>query len=757
MADASRIVTFLFADIEGSTRLWERDDARMREAVAQHHALASTLVARHRGSLDTTTGDGVLALFADPLDALHAAVDLQLGLAGVARATGIELRVRCAIHAGPDERGGNVFFGREANRAARLMAAAHGGQVLLSHAAAELVRPRLPGDASLLDLGNVRLRDLATPEHVHQLAHAGLRREFPPLRGLDRVPHNLPAQLTPLVGRGGTLADLRARLREARLLTLTGAGGIGKTRLALELAGDALERFADGAWLVDLAAVNDPALVAQAVASALGIKEQPGSSLGDAIAEHVRERSLLLLLDNCEHVIQAAAEVAQRVLRAGTAVTVLATSRESLRIAGETLFAVEALPVPGTAAGGDMAAIASFDSVRLFVERGRRTVPGFALSAANAGAVAEICRRLDGMPLALELAAARLSMLAPAAIAERLEDRFALLSRGERTALPRQQSLHALIAWSYDLLSEEERRLFRRLAVFAGSWDLEGAEAIARLEDAPRTDVPDVLGALVDKSLVVADREQGRYRMLETVREFAHSALTAAGERPLAANAHVSYYVALAERARRGFEGAAQGEWMRRIARARASGPQQARPGRRPHAAGSAPSPRWPLRRGAGAIPGGGRRVPAAWRRRRAGARLPEPRDRDDRAGPARRCAPVATRCARARHAVAFHGCRPKRGGRGVGAGGTGGCARRGRAAFGRSRRADRPHRLPARRGRFSVHRARARAGARAAWRRARALRGGGPVAGLRRADEPGGAAGRSSRMTAAIQASTPG
>jgi class 3 adenylate cyclase len=477
--DSPAVKTILFTDIEGSSRLWEREPERMAAALAGHDRLLRDEVAARGGSVIKSTGDGMLATFRDPHGALAAVIALQLALRDASRTGGLPLRVRAGLHAGVVEDRDGDSFGNAVNRAARVTTAAHGGQVLATQAVAELVRDGLPDGITLRDLGTVRLRDLLTPERVYQVEHDGLPRDFPALRTLEAIPNNLPQQLTTFVGREHELAAVKEELAGTRLLTLFGIGGVGKTRLSLQVAAEVVSNHPDGVWFVELAPISDARLVPQAVATVLGVREEPGRSIQDALLQHVRDRSLLLVLDNCEHVIDACAALVHQLLQASAGVRVLASSRERFNIAGETVHPVPPLAVPMPDGKPSADAAAASEAVRLFVERARGSQPAFALNDRNTPAVIEICRRLDGIPLALELAAARLRALPVEEIAARVNDRFRLLASGDRTALPRQKTLRALIDWSHDLLSEPERALLRRLAVFAGGFTLDAAEAVA--------------------------------------------------------------------------------------------------------------------------------------------------------------------------------------------------------------------------------------------------------------------------------------
>ncbi|MGH8849758.1 MAG: tetratricopeptide repeat protein [Casimicrobiaceae bacterium] len=580
---SSGVTTLLFTDIEGSTLLWEQEADRMSLALAEHDRLSRTAVEEHRGVIVKMTGDGMYAAFGDPLDAVNASLTLQQSLANPAATNGITLRIRYGLHVGLVERRNDDLFGSPVNRAARIMKAAHGGQILLSQGVADDVRERLPARVSLRDLGGVRLRDLATPEQVYQLVHPDLRQDFPALRSLAATPNNLPQQLTSFIGRERELADGKRLLETTRLLTLLGMGGLGKTRLSLQIGADVLERYADGVWFVDLAPIKDPALVVNEAAQVLGVHEEAGKPLLQTLCAHLNDRKLLYVLDNCEHLVGACASFAQVLLRSTPGVRILATSREALHIVGEQTYPVAPLAVPDPKAGVE--ALLRSDAVQLFVERARLQKPAFDLTEKDAPAVAELCARLDGIPLALELAAARMRSLSVAEINARLNDRFKLLTGGSRVALERQQTLRALVSWSYDLLQETEQTVLDRLSVFAGGFDLAAAEAVCGAEPIAAEDVIDLLSSLVDKSLVMVDQDDGssRYGLLETIREFAREHLTKrydlqktirevtqehlADRDDLAATAarHCDYYFGVAKTARAKLEGPEQAEWMRRV------------------------------------------------------------------------------------------------------------------------------------------------------------------------------------------------
>ena len=561
----SALTTFLFTDIAGSTGLWERAPERMGPALAQHDAIAQAAVARHRGVVVKTTGDGIYAAFGNALDALDAAIELQLSLVNPEATHGVPLSVRCGLHAGVAERRDGDFFGTAVNRAARIMSAAHGGQVLMSQAVAALVGDHSPNGAVLRDLGVVRLRDLTSNEHVYDLLHPQLRSDFPALRTLEATPNNLPQQITSFIGRKNELAEVEKLLGGTRLLTLVGVGGIGKTRLSLQLAARAMDDYDDGVWLVELAALADPRDVPLAVASVMAVTEEAGRPVSEALSGFVKNRKLLLILDNCEHLLNACAALVRQLLQAGAGLRVMASSREALHVSGETIYAVPALAVPKSGQAIVLADLEQFEAATLFIDRARSVQPTMQLTQQSVAAVGEICRRLDGIPLALELAAARVRALSVERIAARLNDRFNLLTRGDSTVLPRQQTLRALIDWSFELLTEHERALLRRLAVFAGGWTLEGAEAIGVGGTVSKADVLDLLANLVNKSLVTPEAEGERYRLLETVRQYAHEKLDDSGESDQVHRCHLDYFLALAEEASSQRVGPDQGAWLARL------------------------------------------------------------------------------------------------------------------------------------------------------------------------------------------------
>jgi predicted ATPase/class 3 adenylate cyclase len=560
-------VTFLFTDVEGSTRQATADAAAWSAARARHHEIVGAAIDAHDGFAFRVVGDAFFAAFSTVGRAAAAAMSAQRGLQAE-RWPVTPVKVRMGMHTGPAEWGNGDYEGYlTLARTQRVMAVGYGGQVLLSQAAADLAVNELPSDVALHDLGEHHLKDLPHPERLFQLVAADLPADFPPLRSQGAEPNNLPAQLTSFIGRETELADLRTLLASNRLLTLTGPGGTGKTRLALQLASEVLDTFAAGAWLIELASVFDPDLVPQTVVATLGVHEQPGRTILDALSDYLRTKSMLLILDNCEHIIGSCARLADVLLRAAPGLRILATSRESLGITGETAFRVPPLTVPDPRERADLDRLAENACVRLFVDRALAADPRFQLTETNAAAVSEICLRLDGIPLAIELAAARIKVIPPEQIATRLDDRFRLLTGGSRAALERHQTLAALIDWSHDLLSEPERVLLRRLSVFAGGWSLDAAQAVCNGVLAEGT--LETIARLADKSMVVVERPletaEGRYRLLETIRQYARDKLLASAESEQVRDRHLEYFLHFAEAIEPKLRGAEQLVWLSRV------------------------------------------------------------------------------------------------------------------------------------------------------------------------------------------------
>jgi predicted ATPase/class 3 adenylate cyclase len=574
--------TFLMTDIEGSTRLWEEHGDAMAAALQEHDALLKAAIADSDGTIIKTTGDGLLAVFTRPEAALRCALDTQAALTVQSWPSIGRLRVRMALHAGAAQLRDSDYFGPTINRVARLLGIGHGGQILVSGSAAALARQSLPIGVELLDLGEQRLRDLERPEHVYQLVAVGLDQTFPTLRSLTPERTNLPSQPSEFVGRQRELSEVRSLAASHRIVTLIGAGGTGKSRLMLQAGAELLDQYADGVWLVELATVSDPDLLVQQVALALGLSEEPGRALAQTLVDFLQPKTLLLLIDNCEHLIGSAAGLVEKLIAHCPTLSVLASSREALGIDGEVVFQVPSLSLPPSSEPHDegedwFAEMSTTEAVELFLERAKAARPSFALTPQNAHAVAEICQRLDGIPLALELAAGRLSVLSVQEIAERLGDRFRLLTGGRRTALPRQQTLQALIDWSWALLTTDDQRLLAGLSVFAGGCTLEAAAAVT-LAGArePRTveggyaagqlDAIDGLSRLVDRSLVIADAaESTRYRMLETIRQYGRERLIESGDADQIRGRHMVYFRDLALQAEPALFGRESVTWLKRL------------------------------------------------------------------------------------------------------------------------------------------------------------------------------------------------
>jgi predicted ATPase/class 3 adenylate cyclase len=564
----STTLTFLFTDIEGSTSKWEEQPEQMAQAVGRHDALLRDAVVGHGGRIVKTTGDGIYAAFDTPQAGLAAVIDIQLALLDPAATAGLGLRVRCGLHTGPVHARDNDYFGSTINRTARIMNAAHGGQMLVSQAIADQVRDSLPHDVELKDLGSVRLKGLATAEAVHQVVHPRLYQNFPALRELEATPNNLPQQLTSFIGREREREEIEEMLGGTRLLTLLGMGGLGKTRLALQIGTSVMDAYPDGVWFIDLQTIRDGSFVASETARVLGVREEPGRLLIQTLCAHLKSRKLMLIVDNCEQVIEASADVANAILRAAPEVRIIATSRIALRVPGEQTYVVQPLPVPMRT--GTLETLAKSAAVQLFVERAKLHKPSFALTEREAPAVAELVFKLEGIPLALELAAARVRSLAVADINKRLNDRYKILTGGDRTLQARQQTLRALVDWSYDLLEDNEQILLARLSVFAGGCGLEAVETICGSEPLDPVDVLDLITSLVEKSLLrVEETDDGaRYRMLETIRDYAREKLIMRDEQTSLGVAHADYFFAMAKAANRGMEGPEEAQWTRQLEQA---------------------------------------------------------------------------------------------------------------------------------------------------------------------------------------------
>ncbi len=558
-------VTFLFTDIEGSTRLLQELGDRYAMAREEHAAILRRAIDADGGVEVSTAGDSFFVAFPSPVAAVRAAVAAQRGLATHDWPPGPPLRVRMGLHTGEGVPAGGDYVGMDVNRAARIADSAHGGQVILSDATRGLVEHALPDGASLRDLGEHRLKDIVHPEHLHDLVIEGLPADFPPPRTLDASPNNLPLQLTSFVGREEEIAEVRRLLGRTRLLTLTGAGGTGKTRLALQVAAEVLTEYRDGSFFVDLSSVTDSALVPSVVAQALGVPEVAGRPLLEAVKTHLHDKELLLVLDNFEQVAEAG-PVIEKLLTGAPKLKVLVTSRVVLSLRGEQEYLVPPLQPADPERLPDLPTLRQIEAVLLFTQRALAANPRFRVTEQNAPAVAEITSRLDGLPLAIELAATRTKVLTPQQMLPRLQKRLSILTSGARTLPERQRTLRGAIAWSHDLLDDAERRLFARLSVFTGGWTLESAEAVCHPEELG-LDALGGLTSLVDKSLVRRSEPAGadpRFSMLETIREFALEQLAAGVDLEPVLRRHAEYFLDMAVEAEPHLTGDDQGQWLDR-------------------------------------------------------------------------------------------------------------------------------------------------------------------------------------------------
>jgi predicted ATPase len=555
----------LFTDIEGSTRLWEEHPDAMRDALARHDELSRDAIEAHGGYVVKTTGDGFHAAFGTAEAGVLTAVAAQRALDGEVWSLPEPLRVRMGLHTGAASLRDGDYFGSSLNRAARLMGVAHGGQIVCSQATADLAREGVAEAVTLTDLGEHRLRDLSRAERVFQVCAPGLGSDFAALRSVDAFPGNLPLQVSSFIGREREIARTVEALGSSRVVTLTGVGGVGKTRLALQVAAEVLPRFREGAWLIELAAVRDPAGVVDAFAAAFGVSARAGQTVAEALVEFLGTKQLLLVVDNCEHVLDAVARMIAMVERSCAGVVVLATSREGLALDGERVVPVPSLTSPDDT--DDLAVIAVSEAVQLFVERAGAVDPEFVLDVGTGQGVVQVCRRLDGVPLAIELAAAQVPMMSPAELGRALDQRFDVLAGGRRGGIERHQTLRATIDWSYDMLDDAQQRLLARLAVFSGGCTREATEAICVGGPVEERAVLALLRDLVARSLVVAERggHDTRYRLLETIRAYAEECLADLGETMTLRDRHARYYADYALRCNEGLWGPAQLEWANRM------------------------------------------------------------------------------------------------------------------------------------------------------------------------------------------------
>jgi predicted ATPase/class 3 adenylate cyclase len=571
----SGTVTFLFTDIEGSTRLAQEHPTEMPELLARHNAILSQSIETHHGFVFRIIGDSFSAAFDTASDALSAALEAQRRLQNESWSPA-PIKVRMGIHTGSaqlkyDPQGQGPAYEGYGTLALtqRVMSVGHGGQILLSQTTHDLIKDRLPDPygTELRDMGERHLKDIARPEHIYQVAAPDLLSDFPPLTTLESFNHNLPAQLTSFIGREHEIAEAQKLLSSTRILTFIGPGGTGKTRLCRQVAAEQLSEFKDGVWLIELAQLADSTYVLSTITSTFHLRELPGARLIDTVTDYLRAKQLLLILDNCEHLIETCAQLSDHFLHACPNLKIITSSREALGISGETVYRVPSLSLPQNLedlrdVGNLTRALIRYEATRLFTERAIQANPQFTLTTDNAPYVTQICKRLDGIPLAIELAAARLKLFTPQQIAERLDDRFRLLTGGSRSALPRQQTLRALIDWSYLTLNETEQDVFRRLAVFSGGWTFEAAESVVGEMEAM-----DGLSGLVNKSLVHVEEKEGesRYRYLETIRQYAMEKLLESGEAVDARNRHLTHFMEYSRRAEKHFGTVQRLLWMNRL------------------------------------------------------------------------------------------------------------------------------------------------------------------------------------------------
>jgi predicted ATPase/class 3 adenylate cyclase len=567
---ASGTVSLLFTDIDGSTRLLEELGDEYATLLGDHHRIMDAIVAGHGGTRIDAAGDGLFISFPTARAALLACIDAQGALMAHTWPRGATVAVRMGLHTGEPLSATTGYVGIDVHRAARICAAGHGGQILVSDSARALIGSAVPDGVDFRDLGEHRLKDLASAVRIYQVLAPGLPSDFPPIRSLETLPNNLPHQLSTFVGRSAEIVDAEEQLRSTALLTLTGPGGVGKTRLALELGAHVVDEYPGGVWFVEFSSLDDPLLVPDTVATTLRLKPAGGGPLA-ALVSHLADQRALVIFDNCEHLLDAVVDVADTVLRQCPDVRIVTTSREALGMAGERLMPVPSMSLPEAIGGGKgqtLEQLSACDAVRLFVERARSVDPAFRLTESNADAVAQICRRLDGIPLAVELAAARVRSLPPAQIASRLDHRFRLLTGGSRTALPRHRTLRAAMDWSFDLLPEDERILLPRLSAFAGSFSLDAAEAVASGGPVDAEEMIDLLAHLIDRSLLMPEptSHEARYRMLETIRDYAQERLVESNEASDIYARHRDWYAALVEQSRQGFfSGAEQASWLTKL------------------------------------------------------------------------------------------------------------------------------------------------------------------------------------------------
>jgi len=574
-------VTFLFTDIEGSTKLSQEFPETLQSALEKHFTIMRAAIESNNGFVFEIVGDAFCCAFQNADDAVKAAVDAQINLrkekclpAGGGEQAGIDalMKVRIGIHSGKAEwsETGNTYMGYiTLARTARVMSASYGEQIIVSNNTYDLARDKFAAiqekNVSFRDLGERRLKDVIQPIRLYQLVSHGLREDFPPLKTLDARPNNLPIQLSSFIGREDVMKQVKNFLNQTRLLTLIGSGGSGKTRLALQVGADVIDDFANGVFIIELAPVSDPSLIMQTLMNSLGVKEEPGRSLEESLTSYLKAKEMLIILDNCEHLINDCANLAERLLSNCPTLKIISTSREALNCSGEQTYKVPTLSLPNTYINNTPENLTQFESVRLFIERALSVNTNFQLNNNNAPALAEICRRLDGIPLAIELAAARIKVLTLEQILNRLGDRFRLLSRGTRTALPRQQTLRALIDWSYDLLSEDEKILWNRLSVFNGGWTLESAEEICSDDEINKSEILDLLSQLVEKSIIIYDEVMDRYKILETIKQYGKEKLKNSNQSEIILSNYLNYFLEYSESTEFKLDGSRAQIWLENL------------------------------------------------------------------------------------------------------------------------------------------------------------------------------------------------
>jgi len=557
----SGYVTFLFSDIDGSTRLAQEFPKTLQFALERHHKVMQNAIESNNGFVFEIIGDALCCAFENAHDAVKAAVDAQLKLCEEKWNDAV-INVRMGIHSGKAEWNGNKYMGYiTLARTARVMSAAYGSQILVSNHTFEIARETIPGKISFLDLGKKRLKDLIHPIKLYQIVSPGLKPDFPPLKTLDASPNNLPIQLTAFIGREKEIEDIRKLLSEVRLLTLVGPGGTGKTRLSLQIGAELINNFENGVWITELATLQDHNLLSRTIANTFGLNEEPGKSAENILIDHLKDKELMLILDNCEHLINSCARISEILLQKSSKLKIIATSREALKCNGEHIHLVLQLEFPDPKDNPSPEKLTQYEAVRLFIERALLVNQNFSVTNENAPALSQICFHLDGIPLAIELAAARVKVLTVEKINDRLSDRFKLLTGGKRTALPRQQTLRALIDWSYDLLSEEEKILWRILSVFTGGFTYEAAENVCG-DLLNEEDTLDLLNNLVEKSIIIHDETQERFRILESTRQYGFEKLEEEGKLLEVLTKHLLYYRELSESAEGKLTGPEQKKWL---------------------------------------------------------------------------------------------------------------------------------------------------------------------------------------------------